>query len=111
MNRNANPPAVLQSQRDCVLHPKVARNELPWVAFSIVHNPNGVVSLLARRAATPLGLIATDHVSLGSSLLATLGFGAVSPWDSPAELLIASVSNLIAAAFSTNHRQNHDQKN
>jgi len=37
-----------QSQRDCVIQPRVARNELPWVTFAIVFNPNGVVPDCAR---------------------------------------------------------------
>ena len=44
-------------------------------------NPNGVVSGLGRRAATPLGLFAFGHVSQGSSFLATLGFAPESLWD------------------------------
>jgi len=51
-------PAVLQSQRDCALRPRVARNELPWVAAEGIFNPNGVVSNFRHRAATPLGLFA-----------------------------------------------------
>ena len=35
---------VLQSQRDCVFQPGVARHELPWVPGPIVFNPNGVAS-------------------------------------------------------------------
>ena len=50
--------AVLQSQRDCALGPRVARNELPWVGAEGIFNPNGVVSNFRHRAATPLGLFA-----------------------------------------------------
>ena len=32
----------LQSQRDCVLQPRVARHELPWVVAGKIFNPNGV---------------------------------------------------------------------
>ena len=35
----------LQSQRDCVLQPRVARNELPWVTGGELFNPNGVAAL------------------------------------------------------------------
>ena len=35
---------ILQSQRDCDLQPRVARNELPWVAAPSVSNPDGVAS-------------------------------------------------------------------
>ena len=51
----------LQSQRDSVAQPRVARNELPWVAARKDFNPNGVAadSVPPSRvtfAATPLGL-------------------------------------------------------
>ncbi len=35
-----------QSQRDCVLQPRVARNELPWVRDGRDLNPNGVVAFI-----------------------------------------------------------------
>src|SRR5436309_15518040 len=43
----AKPPvsyvfSVLQSQRDCVLQPRVVRNELPWVGGPSASNPEGV---------------------------------------------------------------------
>ena len=75
-------PPVLQSQRDCVFQPRVARNELPWVPDQIVFNPNGVASGFKRRVATPLGLFVLRHVPQGSSFLATLGFEPESLWDS-----------------------------
>src|SRR5690349_17705746 len=34
--------SIKESQRDSALQPKVARNELPWVTFRKIHNPNGV---------------------------------------------------------------------
>jgi hypothetical protein len=38
----------LQSQRDCVLQPRVVRHELPWVRIGKnAINPNGVAPLLA----------------------------------------------------------------
>ena len=73
------------SQRDKVIQPRVARNELPWVPAHMDSNPNGVVSLLRRPAATPVGLFAFGHVSQGSSFLATLGFEPESLWDSSLE--------------------------
>ena len=79
-------PAVLQSQRDCVFQPRVARNELPWVSGRMDFNPNGVVSRLRRRAATPLGLFAVGHVSQGSSFLTTLGYEPESLWDSSLDI-------------------------
>src|SRR5436190_14939618 len=36
----------LQSQRDCISQPRVARNELPWVSKQNLSNPNGVASNL-----------------------------------------------------------------
>src|SRR5881396_2017156 len=75
-------PAVLQSQRDCVCQPRVARNELPWVAARSVSNPNGVASRFHGLAATPLGLFVLAAMSQGSSFLATLGFRLESLWDS-----------------------------
>jgi hypothetical protein len=33
-----------QSQRDCVVQPRVASNELPWEAVVRMINPNGVVA-------------------------------------------------------------------
>ena len=77
--------AVLQSQRDCVLQPRVARNELPWVADGRVFNPNGVAARVRVRGATPVGLWVWGAVSQGSSCLATLGFVAESLWDSTLE--------------------------
>ena len=55
---------VPQSQRDCVLQPKVARHELPWVAGRLVFNPNGVASRFHDRATTPLGLLPCRPVFL-----------------------------------------------
>ena len=41
---------VLQSQRDCVLQPRVAESaRLPWVSARAIFNPNGVVSPLRHR--------------------------------------------------------------
>ena len=51
-----------QSQRDCVLQPKVARNELPWVIVQHGINRNAVAAILfsfggrVTLATTPLGL-------------------------------------------------------
>ena len=76
-------PQVLQSQRDCVLQPRVAESaRLPWVSVRAIFNPNGVVSPVRHQDATPLGLADTTRFSQGSSQLATLGLGAESLWDS-----------------------------
>ena len=76
---------VLQSQRDCVIQPRVARNELPWVTVRMESNPNGVAARAWHPAATPLGLFSVVHISQGSSFLATLGSEQESLWDSFAE--------------------------
>jgi len=76
------PGAVSQSQRDCVLQPRVARNELPWVEWIGDLSPKGVASPGRRHAATPLGLFILNPVSQGSSFLATLCFKSESLWDS-----------------------------
>src|SRR6186713_632406 len=76
---------VPQSRKDCVHQPRVARNELPWVAGGGVSNPNGVASCSHGPAATPLGLSPVGAISQGSSRLATLGLGPESRWDSTLE--------------------------
>src|SRR5438045_9161501 len=43
------PFSVRQSQRDCVLQPRVARNELPWVGGRKPLNPERVPSHLGQR--------------------------------------------------------------
>ena len=85
-SRTTDGPAVLQSQRDCVRQPRVARNELPWVAADSDSNPNGVASRFQGLAKTPLGLFGLAAISQGSSFLATLGFGPESFWDSVLEI-------------------------
>ena len=82
MNCATNQSAVLQSQRDCVIQPRVARHELPWVYDEKILNPNGVGSRRQKSAATPLGLWGNDTVSQGSSCVATLGWKTESLWDS-----------------------------
>ena len=85
-----------QSQRDCVLQPRVARDELPWVTVGMVFNPNGVVSSGPRRCRNPVGVgCSLPDDSQGSSCLppslrcgaarATLGFAPESLWDSALE--------------------------
>ena len=72
---------VVQSQRDCVLQPRVARHELPWVSRFQIINPDGVASSRTP-AATPSGLTGFATITQGSSCLATLGFEPESRWDS-----------------------------
>ena len=78
-------PAAFQSQRDCVIQPRVARHEPHWVFVGMVFSPNGVVSRLSKPATTRLGLLACDAISQGSSCLATLGFVPEPLWDSTYE--------------------------
>ena len=81
-NGTTERPVVRQSQRDCVLQPRVAESaRLPWVSVRAIFNPNGVVSPLRQRALS-LGLGDTTRFSQGSSRLAILGFGSESLWDS-----------------------------
>ena len=67
---------------DCVLQPKVARNELPWERHARKSNPNGVVTCDVPNAATPLGCDFLLTITQGGSFLATLGFESESRWDS-----------------------------
>ena len=88
---DAAPDMYFQSQRDCVLQPRVARNELPWesvpgcanperVAAAVCHPEQGNTSRNPFRV-DPSVRLATQ----GSSLLATLGFVAESLWDSSSQ--------------------------
>ena len=70
-----------ESQRDSILQPRVASNELPWAVAQNDFNLNGVVSRFLVRAATPLGLLTRVQLSQGSSCLATLGWRMQSLWD------------------------------
>ena len=74
--------AVLQSQRDCVLQPKVARDELPWERPLRSNTPNGVVAHSLEGDTTPVGLKFFWTDTQGGSSLATLGFEPESRWDS-----------------------------
>ncbi|MEI6782897.1 MAG: hypothetical protein WCQ21_18470, partial [Verrucomicrobiota bacterium] len=40
LQKEERPLSNLQSQRDCVLQPRVASRELPWVSVRAVFNPN-----------------------------------------------------------------------
>src|SRR5207245_5836354 len=95
---DAAPHRHLQSRRDCVLQPRVARNELPWgmsacasqLRRSCAINGNNAMPQSLRRGLLIRGVGATSsrlrgvlpEVSQGSSFLATLGFIAESLWDS-----------------------------
>jgi hypothetical protein len=67
-----------QSQRDCILQPRVARNELPWEKRSIGFNSNGVASWrLKCTASHPFqGCLVLRSVPRVARGLATLGFEA-----------------------------------
>ena len=81
----------LQSQRDCVLQPRVARHELPWVRIrKTPSTPTGLRRCSPRpnparlKRHNSFGVeVPTRTVTQGSSFLATLGFEAESLWDSP----------------------------
>ena len=79
-----------QSQRDCVLQPRVARHELPWVGRERFCQPQrGCGSVGYEATATPLGLGKSRMpLTQGSSYLAILGFGPESRWDSDAGVII-----------------------
>ncbi len=85
-----------QSQRDCVLQPRVARDELPWGRRRELSQPQrGCGWLGHEEAATPLGLGKSRFTfTQGSSFLATLGFGPESRWDSSAELIFTALAEL-----------------
>jgi len=44
MKTDSNTKTRVQSQRDCVLQPRVVRNELPWEISPAIPNPNGVAA-------------------------------------------------------------------
>ncbi len=62
-----------ESQRDSGTKPRVARNELPWVAVRNGFQPQRGCGRFHRRAATLLGLFVFARFPHGSSFLATLG--------------------------------------
>src|SRR2546422_2233528 len=72
-----------QSRRDCALQPRVASNEQPWDHESNAAQPQrGCVGQPRLKPQPRRGCRLSDHVSQGSSCLATLGFGPESLWDS-----------------------------
>jgi hypothetical protein len=81
-----SPPVVSQSQRDCVLQPRVASSELPWErGVQKASNPNGVAASSDDWRPQPRwGWRLLVQFTQGSSLLATLGFETESLWDSSA---------------------------
>ena len=96
---HSSPRSCIQSQRDCVLQPRVARHELPWVSCIKFCQPQrGCGGVGHREAATLLGLekLRTTFTQ-GSSCLppslrygvarATLGFEPESLWDSLVEVV------------------------
>ena len=80
INAGLTSSAGLQSQRDCVLQPKVARHELPWAVMRWVANPNGVAVGGIRCATTPLGLQPAMTLSQGSSRLRCAAARHAQPW-------------------------------
>jgi len=101
-------PMALQSQRDCVLQPRVAESaRLPWEDGSLAVNPNGVAASGEARWSQPLwGRGLRTIFTQGSSRLATLGFGAESLWDSSLEFpkgigLYPYFAQLVPAIYSS----------
>ena len=45
-----------ESQRDAIIQPRVARNELPWVCDVLEYNPERVESSPARSRCNPVGV-------------------------------------------------------
>ncbi len=45
-----------ESQRDSIIQPRVARNELPWVCDALKYNPEGVESPRVRSRCNPVGV-------------------------------------------------------
>ena len=80
-------PMALQSQRDCILQPRVAESaRLPWEEGSLAVNPNGVAASGEARWSQPLwGRGLRTMFTQGSSRLATLGFETESLRDSALE--------------------------
>src|SRR5207247_2301508 len=75
-------PADSQSRRDCVLQPRVARNELPWEIVQTASQPQrGCGRARHPRTQFRWGWLALARRTQGSSFLATLGFVAQSLRD------------------------------
>ena len=73
-----------QSQRDCILQPRVARNELPWVDCKRNFQPHRGCIFFAPTGCNPFRVDDVCFtISQGSSFLATLGYMMESLWDSP----------------------------
>jgi hypothetical protein len=85
---------ILQSQRDCILQPRVARNELPWVLvqqiFSTATRLRRLLSSGHPRISTQprWGCNSFRGFTQGSSFLATLGYAPESRWDSGREMTL-----------------------
>src|SRR5258708_36982884 len=82
------PYTHFQSRRDCVLQPRVARNELPWEIVPRYANPERVAATVCcteqgNTGRNPFRVDASLRLpTQGSSFLATLGFVPESLWDS-----------------------------
>src|SRR5437660_10096906 len=75
-------PRASQSQRDCVLQPRVARNELPWVRGAGSQQPQRGCGHDVATCRNPVGVVMCfGSASQGSSCRATLGFETESRWD------------------------------
>lgn len=52
----SNAVHFVEPQRDSVLQPRVARNELPWVRGPVKNNPERVVAVGGERRRNPVGV-------------------------------------------------------
>src|SRR6266566_6170310 len=86
--RTSHDPTHFQSRRDCVLQPRVARNELPWEIVPRYANPERVAAAVCgtehrNTGRNPFRVGPSLRLpTQGSSFLATLGFVPESLWDS-----------------------------
>lgn len=67
----------VQSRRDCIRQPRVAKHELPWEIKAMNHNPNGVATYPNGHDTTPLGLQTVSRNTQGCSSRATLGLSGI----------------------------------
>lgn len=108
-NRYARRPVVCQSQRDCVLQPKVAESaRLPWVTMQKWIQPQRGCGECRARWTNGNGRnrVAVENIggtySQRSACLATLGFGSESRWDS--RMVTATQNNVQFVGVTKSNR-------
>jgi len=109
----STPYTHFQSQRDCVLQPRVARNELPWgivPGYTTLKGLSLCRSLRTRNSScNPFRVESTPPSrSQGSSFHATLSFVTESLWDSrfgPAKKMRVRCRSLLPLSCPPRHRQ------